>query len=144
MLLLRVSSRAARFGVRGLAASTHFSASHEYVRVEGSVGTVGITDFAQSQLGDVVFVSLPEVGATYKKGDSFAAVESVKAASDVYAPVSGTVTEVNKVLGDDPGLVNKGAESSAWFVKMKLSAPAELPALLDSAAYAAVVAAAKH
>ena len=94
--------------------------------MEGTVGTVGITDFAQSALGDIVFVDLPEVGDEFEKGDSFGSVESVKAASDVYAPVSGTITEINDNLSDDPGAVNTDAEGDAWFVKMEINDSGDL------------------
>jgi len=109
--------------------------AHEYVKVDGNVGTVGITDFAQAALGDIVFVDLPEVGDEFEKGDSFGSVESVKAASDVYAPVSGTVTEINDKLGDEPALVNAEAEGEAWFIKLDLKDTAELGDLLGPDAY---------
>jgi len=99
------------------------------------VGTIGITDFAQSALGDIVFVDLPEVGDSFEKGESFGSVESVKAASDVYAPVGGEVTEVNEKLSDEPGMVNSEAEGDAWFIKIKISDESELSGLLDPAAY---------
>lgn len=111
------------------------SPAHEYVKVDGKIGTVGITDFAQAALGDIVFVDLPEVGETFEKGDSFGSVESVKAASDVYAPVSGTVTEVNEKLGEDPALVNAEAEGAAWFIKLELKEPKELDGLMGPEAY---------
>jgi glycine cleavage system H protein len=111
------------------------SAAHEYVKVDGKIGTVGITDFAQAALGDIVFVDLPEIGETFEKGDSFGSVESVKAASDVYAPVSGTVTEVNEKLGEDPALVNSEAEGAAWFIKLELKDAKELDGLLGPDAY---------
>lgn len=110
-------------------------AAHEYIKVEGTIGTVGITDFAQSALGDIVFVDLPEVGDEFGKGDSFGSVESVKAASDVYAPVSGIVTEVNEKLSDQPGIVNTESEGGAWFIKMELTKPDELEQLLDPEGY---------
>jgi len=110
-------------------------AAHEYIKVDGKVGTVGITDFAQSALGDIVFVDLPDVGDEFAKGDSFGSVESVKAASDVYVPVSGTVTEINEKLSDEPGLVNSEAEGDAWFIKIEVSDPDELSGLLDPSAY---------
>lgn len=103
--------------------------------MDGKIGTVGITDFAQAALGDIVFVDLPEVGETFEKGDSFGSVESVKAASDVYAPVSGTVTEVNEKLGEDPALVNAEAEGAAWFIKLELKEPKELDGLMGPEAY---------
>ena len=114
---------------------TRYSKDHEWVRVDGEIATVGISNHAQEQLGDVVFVELPEVGRQVKQKDPMAVVESVKAASDVYAPLSGEVVEVNEALGDDPALVNSGAESSGWFCKLKLTDPGELEALLDAAAY---------
>jgi glycine cleavage system H protein len=114
---------------------TRYSKDHEWVRVDGEIATVGISNHAQEQLGDVVFVELPEVGRQVKQKDPMAVVESVKAASDVYAPLSGEVVEVNEALGDDPALVNSGAESSGWFCKLKLTDPGELDALLDAAAY---------
>mmetsp|Transcript_32378 Transcript_32378/g.54192 ORF Transcript_32378/g.54192 Transcript_32378/m.54192 type:complete len:161 (-) Transcript_32378:118-600(-) len=115
--------------------SSYYTPAHEYVKVDGKVGTCGITDFAQAALGDIVFVDLPEVGDEFEKGDSFGSVESVKAASDVYAPVSGTVVEVNEALVDEPGLVNESAEDSAWFVKIEISDDSELGSLMEEAAY---------
>jgi glycine cleavage system H protein len=113
-----------------------FSAlAHEYIKVEGKIGTCGITDFAQSALGDIVFIDLPEVGDEFDKGDSFGSVESVKAASDVYAPVGGRVVEINDKLSDEPGLVNTDAEGDAWFMKIEIKKPSELDGLLDAAAY---------
>jgi glycine cleavage system H protein len=109
--------------------------AHEYIKVDGKIGTCGITDFAQSALGDIVFVDLPEVGDEFEMGDSFGSVESVKAASDVYAPVSGKVVEVNEALSDNPGLVNSDAETNAWFVKLEISDASELDSLLDESAY---------
>jgi glycine cleavage system H protein len=99
--------------------------------VEGNVATCGITDFAQAALGDIVFVDLPEVGDEFAMGDSFGSVESVKAASDVYAPVSGTIVEINDVLSDEPALVNKEAEGAAWFMKLEISNPDELGGLMS-------------
>lgn len=115
--------------------STYFTPAHEYGKVDGKIATVGITDFAQAALGDIVFVDLPEVGDEFEKGDSFGSVESVKAASDVYAPVSGTITEINGVLGDEPGMVNSHAESDAWFVKIEMDDESELDDLMDAGAY---------
>ena len=115
--------------------SVKFSQDHEWVRVEGDIATIGITNHAQEQLGDVVFVELPAIGKKVSKGGDAAVVESVKAASEVYAPVSGEVVEVNKELEGDPALVNRGAESDGWFMKVKLSNPAELSELMDKAAY---------
>ena len=99
------------------------------------MGTCGITDFAQAALGDIVFVDLPAIGDKFEKGDSFGSVESVKAASDVYAPVAGTVVEINEALNDDPGMVNTEAENSAWFIKIEISDEGELGSLLGEAAY---------
>lgn len=109
--------------------------AHEYAKVDGKIATCGITDFAQSALGDIVFVDLPEVGDEFSKGDAFGSVESVKAASDVYAAVSGTIVEVNTALSDEPGLVNSEAEGAAWFVKIEMSDEAELSDLLTPEAY---------
>ena len=119
--------------------SRYFTQDHEWVDVDGDVGTVGISEYAQSQLGDDVFVDVPEAGKTLRKGDEAAVVESVKAASDVYSPVSGTVTEGNAALTDDSSLVNSDAEAAGWFFKLTLSDPSELDSLMDEAAYAAFV-----
>ncbi len=119
--------------------SRYFTQDHEWVDVDGDVGTVGISEYAQSQLGDVVFVDVPEAGKTLTKGDEAAVVESVKAASDVYSPVSGTVTEGNAALTDDSSLVNSDAEAAGWFFKLTLSDPSELDSLMDEAAYATFV-----
>ena len=119
--------------------SRFFTQDHEWVDVDGDVGTVGISDYAQSQLGDVVFVEVPEAGKQLTKGADAAVVESVKAASDVYSPVSGTVIEGNAALADDSSLVNSDAEAAGWFFKLTLSDPAELDSLMDEAAYAAFV-----
>jgi glycine cleavage system H protein len=116
-----------------------YTKEHEWVRVDGQVATVGISNHAQEQLGDVVFVELPEVGRTLGQNAAMAVVESVKAASDVYAPVSGEVVEVNDALTDDPALVNGDAEGAGWFCKLKIANPAELDALMDAAAYRAFV-----
>ncbi|MDZ5449699.1 glycine cleavage system protein GcvH [Labrys sp. KB_33_2] len=118
-------------------ATIKFTSDHEYVSVEGDVATIGITDYAQSQLGDVVFVELPATGKVLKQGDEAAVVESVKAASEVYAPVSGTVIEANEGLPDSPSTVNEDPLGKGWFIKIKLSNPAELDALMDDAAYKA-------
>ena len=117
-----------------------YSKDHEWVRVEGDVGTVGISDYAQEQLGDVVYVELPEVGRTVAQNEEAAVVESVKAASEVYAPVSGEVVEVNQALEDDPALVNSDPIGEGWFLALRLSAPGELDGLMDEAAYADYVA----
>jgi glycine cleavage system H protein len=115
--------------------SLYFTESHEWIRVEGDTATVGITDFAQSQLGDVVFVEAPEQGRQVEKGKEAAVVESVKAASDVYSPVSGEVTEGNQALVDDPSLVNSAPEGEGWFFKLRLSNPGQVEGLMDAAAY---------
>ena len=117
-----------------------YTKEHEWVRVEGDRATMGISDHAQEQLGDVVFVELPPIGRQVARNDAIAVVESVKAASDVYAPVGGEVVEVNEALNDEPALVNSGAESSGWFCKLRLSDPAELDQLMDADAYQAYVA----
>lgn len=113
----------------------YYSQDHEWIDVDGTAGTVGITDYAQSQLGDITFVELPEAGTAVKKGDAPCVVDSVKAASDVYAPVSGTVTESNNALDGEPELVNSEAESGGWLFKLTLSDPSELDGLMDRAAY---------
>jgi glycine cleavage system H protein len=112
-----------------------YTKDHEYIRVEGSTGIVGITDYAQEQLGDIVFVELPMVGKALKQGDEAAVVESVKAASEIYAPASGTVTEVNEALSGEPGLINTAPDADGWIYKLELSDPAQLDGLLDAAAY---------
>ncbi|MFN4167182.1 MAG: glycine cleavage system protein GcvH [Pannonibacter phragmitetus] len=115
--------------------TTYYSKDHEWVAVDGGVATVGITTYAQSQLGDVVYVELPEVGRTVSQGDDAAVVESVKAASEVYAPVSGEVVEVNTKLSDNPANVNEDPEGSAWFMKLRISNEGELSELMDEDAY---------
>lgn len=120
--------------------SRYFTDEHEWVDVEGDTATVGITDYAQEQLGDIVFVETPEVGAELGQGDDAAVVESVKAASDVYAAVSGTVIEVNEALEDEPALVNSSAEEDGWFFRLTLSDTDELGDLMDEKAYKAFVA----
>ena len=115
--------------------STYYTPAHEYCKVDGNIATIGITDFAQAALGDIVFVDLPEPGDEFEAKDSFGSVESVKAASDVYAPVSGKVTEVNEALTDEPGLVNTSAEDDAWFIKMEISDDSELGELMGADAY---------
>jgi glycine cleavage system H protein len=117
----------------------YFTQDHEWIEVEGQTGTVGITDYAQSQLGDITFVELPAEGAAVSKGDSVSVVDSVKAASDVYTPVSGTVTEANPALADAPELVNSDAETGGWLFRLTLGDPAELDALMDESAYKAFV-----
>jgi glycine cleavage system H protein len=115
--------------------SRYFTQDHEWIEVEGDTGTVGITDYAQGQLGDITFVELPAVGQAVAKGDSVSVVDSVKAASDVYTPVSGEVTDVNHALGDEPELVNTDAEKGGWLFRVKLSDTGELGSLMDEAAY---------
>jgi glycine cleavage system H protein len=117
-----------------------FTKDHEWVRAEGNVATFGITEHAQDQLGDIVFVELPAVGAAFAQGDEAAVVESVKAASEVYAPLSGTVTEVNGELEGNPGLVNKEAQGGGWFAKLEMSEPSELAGLMSEAEYQAFLA----
>lgn len=121
-------------------AETRFTKSHEYIRVEGGIGTVGITQFAQEKLGDVTFVELPATGSTLKAGGAAGVVESVKAASEIYAPVSGDVIETNDGLPDTPELVNTDPENAAWFFKLRLADPAEFETLMDKAAYDAFIA----
>jgi glycine cleavage system H protein len=116
-----------------------FSKDHEWVRVDGDIATIGVTNHAQEQLGDVVFVEVPEVGRKVSAGEAVAVVESVKAASDVYAPVSGEVTEANADLAGNSALVNEDAEGKAWFFKVRLANTAELDALMDRAGYDAFV-----
>ena len=116
-------------------ATERYTKDHEWIRVENGVGTVGITDHAQQQLGDIVFVEVPEAGRQAKQGDAVAVVESVKAASDVFAPVSGEVIEANAEIATVPALINEDAQGKAWFFKVKLSNPAELDQLMDLAAY---------
>ena len=116
-------------------ADIKYTDDHEWIKIEDGVGTVGITDYAQNALGDVVFVELPEVGATLDAGDEAGVVESVKAASEIYSPVTGEVTETNGDLEDKPDTVNTDAEGDGWFFKIKLSDSAELDDLMDAAAY---------
>ncbi len=120
-------------------AATYFTEDHEWVRVENGIATIGITDHAQDQLGDLVFVQLPDVGQVLAKGDAAVVVESVKAASDVYAPVDGEVTEVNEAAASDPALVNSSATGDGWLWKMKLSDTGQLAGLLDEAGYTAII-----
>ena len=117
----------------------YFTKDHEWIAIDGETATVGITDYAQAQLGDITFVELPAEGATLGKGDSVSVVDSVKAASDVYSPVSGTVSAVNAALSDSPELVNSAAESEGWLWQMTLSDASELSALMDEPAYRAFV-----
>jgi glycine cleavage system H protein len=115
----------------------YYTKDHEWIEVDGAAATVGITDYAQGQLGDVVFVELPEPGRAVAKGKEAAVVESVKAASEVYAPVSGTVTEANAALVEDPSLVNAAPEGEGWFFRLALADPSELEGLMDEGAYKA-------
>ena len=115
--------------------SVKYSKEHEWIRVEGDVGTVGISQYAQEQLGDVVFVDVPQAGRKIAKGESVAVVESVKAASDIYTPASGEVTEGNAALGDAPGDINADPMGKGWIFKIKLGNPADLDGLMDQAAY---------
>ncbi len=112
-----------------------YTADHEWLRIEGDVATIGITDYAQSQLGDIVFVELPKVGRSLKKMEAAAVIELVKAASDVYAPISGEVLEVNEAVTGEPALVNSDAAGKAWFFRMKIADKTELGGLMDEAAY---------
>ncbi|MEA3039419.1 MAG: glycine cleavage system protein [Sphingomonadales bacterium] len=115
--------------------TVYYTQEHEWISVEGDEATVGITDFAQGQLGDIVFVELPDAGRQVTKGGEAAVVESVKAASDVYAPVSGEVTQANQALTDDPALANTDPEGEGWFFRLRLSDSGELDGLMDAAAY---------
>jgi glycine cleavage system H protein len=117
-----------------------YTKDHEWLRLDGDVATVGITPFAQEKLGDVVFVELPAIGATFKQGTAAATVESVKAASDVYAPVTGEVVEVNAKIPNEPGLVNAGPTGEGWLFKMRIADRAEVDALMDETAYDAMIA----
>jgi glycine cleavage system H protein len=121
-------------------AEEYFTEDHEYIRIEGDIGVVGITSHAQDQLGDVVFVEVPEVGRAVTKGEATAVVESVKAASEVYAPVAGEVVEANGDLDGNPALVNEDAEGAAWFFKIRIADKADLSSLMDRAAYDTFVA----
>ena len=118
-------------------AKTYFTQDHEWLSVEGGIATVGITDYAQEQLGDLVFVELPQIGTKLGKGDTAVVVESVKAASDVYAPVDGEITDANGALSSDPSLVNSAATGDGWLWKMKLADEGQLAGLMDDAAYKA-------
>jgi glycine cleavage system H protein len=120
--------------------TTYFTKDHEWIRVDGNAATVGITDYAQAQLGDVVFVEVPQAGTVLTAGGDAAVVESVKAASEVYAPVGGTVTQGNDALVGDPSLVNSDPQGDGWFFKLTLSDPAQLTDLMDEAAYAEFIA----
>jgi len=120
-------------------ATTYFTEDHEWIRVDNGVATVGITDYAQEQLGDLVFVELPEVGRTLARGDTAVVVESVKAASDVYAPVDGEVSAANDALSSDPALVNSAATGDGWLWKMTLADESQLAGLMDEAGYKALI-----
>ena len=115
--------------------TVHFTREHEWIRVEGDTATVGISDHAQEALGDIVFAEVPDAGRRVAKGEEAAVVESVKAASDVYAPVSGEVIEGNSAVADDPALINRDPEGEGWFFKLRLDDPGELDGLMDEAAY---------
>ena len=115
--------------------SLYFTKEHEWIRVEGNAGTVGISDHAQEALGDIVFVEVPEAGRSLRKGEEAAVVESVKAASDVYSPISGAVIEGNQAIADDPALVNRDPEGAGWFFKIELDDPVELDGLMSEADY---------
>ena len=117
-----------------------FTEEHEWIRVDGDIGTVGITSYAQEQLGDVVFVELPDLGRKAEKGKEIAVVESVKAASEIFAPANGEVVEVNKALPDSPGTVNSDPLGAGWFFKIKLSEPEQVAKLMDEADYQAYIA----
>lgn len=121
-------------------ATLKFTKDHEWLSIGGDEAVVGITDYAQSQLGDIVFVELPEVGKSFAMGDEAAVVESVKAAAEVYAPISGEITDANGALEDDPGLVNTEAEIGGWFFKMKIADQSQLDDLMDEAGYKAFIA----
>jgi glycine cleavage system H protein len=118
----------------------HFTQDHEWIAVDGDTGTVGITDYAQGQLGDITFVDLPQPGQIVKQGEAACVADSVKAASDVFAPVSGEVTDINEALNDAPELVNSDAEKAGWLFRLRLADPGELAGLMDRAAYDAYVA----
>jgi len=121
-------------------ADYRYTKDHEWIKVEGSTGTIGITDYAQQELGDVVFVELPKIGAEIKTGQSFGTVESVKAVSEIFAPVSGKITETNPALGDAPEKINSDPHGAAWLIKVQLADPKEAQALMDSAAYETYIA----
>ncbi|NUR45819.1 MAG: glycine cleavage system protein GcvH [Sphingomonas sp.] len=115
--------------------SLYFTKDHEWIRVDGNNATVGISNHAQEQLGDIVFAETPEAGRSLRKGEEAAVVESVKAASDVYSPISGTVIEGNPALADDPAIINNDPEGAGWFFKLEVTNPSELEGLMDEAAY---------
>jgi glycine cleavage system H protein len=117
-----------------------YSKDHEWVKIDGAMGTIGITDYAQHELGDVVFVELPKVGTRVKKGESFGSVESVKAVNDIFAPVSGEVTEINPALSDAPEKINQDPHGAAWLIRLKLADPQEASSLMDVKAYETYIA----
>ena len=121
-------------------ADYRYTKDHEWIKVDGSTGTVGITDYAQNELGDVVFVELPKVGARIEAGKSFGSVESVKAVSDLFSPVTGEVTEINATLADTPEKINKDPHGGAWLIRVKLATPSETNSLMDAKAYEAYIA----
>jgi glycine cleavage system H protein len=121
-------------------ANYRYTKDHEWINLQGSVGAIGITDYAQHELGDVVFVEMPKVGAQMKGGESFGSVESVKAVSDIFMPVSGEITEINSLLLDSPETINKDPHGAAWLVKIRVTDPKEVSGLMDAAAYEAYVA----
>ena len=120
-----------------MSSDLRFSEEHEWVLVDGDIATVGISDFAQQQLGDVVFIELPDVGRTVERGAEVAVVESVKAASEIYVPLSGEIVEINDALADEPAMVNESPEAAGWFFKMRMKDVAEVNELMDAAAYKA-------
>ncbi len=120
--------------------SRYFTKDHEWIDVDGDIGTVGISDYAQTQLGDITFVEMPAIGAVFKQGDAVAVVDSVKAASDVYVPVSGSITETNATLEDQPELVNTDPDTGGWLFRIKLADPSQLSAMMDEASYKAYIA----
>jgi glycine cleavage system H protein len=121
-------------------ADFRYTKDHEWVKVQDSIGTIGITDYAQHELGDVVFVELPKVGARLEAGKSFGSVESVKAVSDIYTPVTGEVTEINSLLADAPEKINQDPHGAAWLIKVRLADPKQADALMDAKAYEAYIA----
>jgi len=121
-------------------ADYRYTKDHEWISLQGSVGAIGITDYAQHELGDVVFVEMPKVGAQLKAGESFGTVESVKAVSEIFSPVSGEVTEVNSLLLDSPETINKDPHGTAWLVKIRVSDPKQVSGLMDAVSYEAYIA----
>jgi glycine cleavage system H protein len=121
-------------------ADYRYTKDHEWVKIDGAVGTIGITDYAQHELGDVVFVELPKIGARVRRGESFGSVESVKAVSDIFAPISGEVTEINTALAEAPEKINQDPHGAAWLIRLKLADPQEAGSLMDAKAYEAYIA----